>query len=361
MSRPLKGFITYAHKNTTAKDELIMRLAVMQQRNELVTWHDAEMTGGTKWYEDIFKHLADSDILLYLVSAASLASENCNKELAEAVSSDIRIIPIILEHCDWKHHQLSDFQAFPDRGKPINEWEREDKAWQNVVDGIRKTVEEMQAQVDSSSEGSEKELRAELAFQQGSVFIMIGQMNKAIEAYSRSIELYPHNPATYNNRGVAYYIKSDYERVIVDYTKVIELKPDDAKAYYNRGKIYQEKGDIDLAIADFNRVIQLKSDYTQAYIDRGIAYYDKGEYDLAIEDYTKAIDLNPNHTNAHNNRGNAYIGKSEYDLAIKNFDRAIDLESNNAMFYNNRGGAYAKKGDFDSAITDFSKAVELNF
>ena len=116
MSRPLKGFITYAHKNTMAKDELIMRLAVMQQQNELVTWHDAEMTGGTKWHEDIFKHLADSDILLYLVSAASLASKNCNKELAEAVSSDIRIIPIILEHCDWQHHQLSDFQAFPDKG-----------------------------------------------------------------------------------------------------------------------------------------------------------------------------------------------------------------------------------------------------
>ena len=86
MSRPLKGFITYAHKNTAAKDELITRLAVMQQQNKLVTWHDAEMTGGTKWREDIFKHLADSDILLYLVSAASLASKNCNKELAEAVS-----------------------------------------------------------------------------------------------------------------------------------------------------------------------------------------------------------------------------------------------------------------------------------
>ena len=359
MDKPLKGFITYAHKNTTAKDELIMRLDVMQQQNKLVTWHDAEMIGGDKWREEIFKHLADSDILLYLVSAASLASKNCNKELAEAVSSDIRIIPIILEHCDWKHHQLSEFQAFPDKGKPISEWQLEDKAWQDVVNGIRKTVDKMQAQVDSSSKTSEKELRAELAFQQGSVFIMIGQMNKAIEAYSRAIELYPNNPATYNNRGVAYYIKGDYDRVIVDYTKVIELKPDDAKAYYNRGKIYQEKDDLDLAIADFNTVVQLKSDYTEAYIDRGIACYDKGEYDLAIEDYTKAIHLNPNHPNAYNNRGNAYIGKGEYDLAIKNFDKAIDLEPNNTMFYNNRGGAYGKKGDFDRAIEDFNKVIEF--
>ena len=177
MSRPLKGFITYAHKNTTAKDELITRLAVMHQRNELVTWHDAEMTGGTKWREDIFKHLADSDILLYLVSAASLASENCNKELTEALSFNIRVIPIILEDCDWQNHQLSDFQAFPDKGKPINEWQPESKGWQNVVEGIRKTVEEMQAQVDSSSETSERELRAELAFQQGNVFMMLRQID----------------------------------------------------------------------------------------------------------------------------------------------------------------------------------------
>ena len=133
MGNSLKGFITYSHKDTEAKDKLITRLAVMQQQNKLVTWHDAEMTGGTKWREDIFKHLADSDILLYLVSAASLASENCNKELAEAIpSSDIRIIPIILEDCDWQYHQLSDFQAFPDKGKPINEWQPESKGWQNV-------------------------------------------------------------------------------------------------------------------------------------------------------------------------------------------------------------------------------------
>ena len=32
-----------------------MRLDVMQQQNKLVTWHDAEMIGGDKWREEIFK------------------------------------------------------------------------------------------------------------------------------------------------------------------------------------------------------------------------------------------------------------------------------------------------------------------
>ena len=360
MSEPLKVFITYSHNDRQQNTELKTRLAVMESEGKVRLWDDNEILPGDEWYKDISTNLAASDILLYLVSAYSLASENCNKELAEALSSEIRVIPIILESCDWLNDRLSNFQALPDKGKPINKWPSEDEGWQNVVEGIREAVEEMRSQADSSSGTSEKELRAELAFQHGNVFMMIGQINKAIEHYSRVIELNPNNAATYNNRGAAYYIKGDYERVIVDYTKMIELKPDDAKTYYNRGKIYREKGDIDLAIADFNTVIQLKSDYTEAYIDRGIAYYDKGEYDRAIEDYTKAIHLNPNHANAYNNRGNAYIGKGEYDRAIKNFDKAIDIEPNNTMFYNNRGGAYAKKDDFDSAIKDFNKAIELN-
>ena len=54
---------------------------------------------------------------------ASLASKNCNKELAKALKSHIKVIPIILEHCDWQHHQLSDFEVLPLKGKPITKWD----------------------------------------------------------------------------------------------------------------------------------------------------------------------------------------------------------------------------------------------
>ena len=90
MSEPLKGFITYSHENTEAKNELRKRLAVMEQNNELVTWDDGQLTPGDgALQEDILEKVADSDLLLYLVSAASLASKNCNREFSKSIKGRV--------------------------------------------------------------------------------------------------------------------------------------------------------------------------------------------------------------------------------------------------------------------------------
>ena len=111
MSKPLKTFITYAHKDKATKDKLITHLAVMERGGKIKLWDDNEILPGDEWRDAIFSNLADSDLLLYLVSTASLASENCNRVLAEALNVNIRVLPIILESCDWLNHQLSDFPS----------------------------------------------------------------------------------------------------------------------------------------------------------------------------------------------------------------------------------------------------------
>ena len=193
MSKPLKIFITYSHKDSEAKDELITCLAGLKRDGLIKIWHDNEILAGDNWRNAIFNHLAESDILLYLTSSHSLNSENCNKELAEALKKSIRVIPIILKDCDWKNYkvnvpqslsnrdelndfqnspdrstvELSNFLALPDKGLPLNEWVPESKGWQNVVKGIRRVINKMQIQTKPSSKTMKNKRVVEWVFQQG--------------------------------------------------------------------------------------------------------------------------------------------------------------------------------------------------
>ena len=57
----------------------------------------------------------------------------------------------------------------------------------------------------------------------------------AIADFSEAIRLNPKDAVAYNNRGVAYYAKSDLDRAIADFNEAIRLDPKDAIAYNNRG------------------------------------------------------------------------------------------------------------------------------
>ena len=183
---------------------------------------------------------------------------------------------------------------------------------------------------------------------------------KAVVHFTETLELDPQMFEAYNNRGIAYSERSEYDRAIRDYDRAIELKSDYAEVYNNRGIAYSEKDEIDRAIRDYDRAIELKSDYAEVYNNRGIAYSEKDEIDRAIRDYDRAIELKSDYVSAYYNRGIAYSEKDEIDRAIRDYDRAIELNPNNAAFYNNRGNTYVRKGEFDEAIRDHDRAIELD-
>ena len=257
MSKPLQVFISYARENRRAKDKLIEYLIGMQREGLISTWHDNEIIAGDRWREEIFDtNLPSSDLLLYLISASSLHSENCNRELGIALEENIRPILIILEDCDWKNYRVSNVQAVSAEGfrlgewesqklgdlhalpagvKPLNEWNPRSRGWQSVVDGLRKAIQTMLSQ-------------AELALQQGNFLMTLKQINQAIEHYSHAIKLNPNYAEAYYQRGYAFDAQDNFDRAIENYTKVIELHPDYAEIYTIRGVAYGKKGEVDHTI-----------------------------------------------------------------------------------------------------------------
>ena len=90
----------------------------------------------------------------------------------------------------------------------------------------------------------------------------------------------------YSNRGLTYVSLGKFGKALQDYTRAIELDSRFRDAYYNRADLRCKTGEFNKAIGDYTEAIRIDPTDFVAYYDRGAAYYAKASYDLAIADYT---------------------------------------------------------------------------
>ena len=109
------------------------------------------------------------------------------------------------------------------------------------------------------------------------------------------IEVIPTRDAIslYNNRGLAYTDKREFEKAISDFTQIIAINPSHMQAYLNRGNAYLKSGAFQTALADYNKVIEIDPGYADGYFNRAIVYRLMAEREKAIADYRHAIALAP--------------------------------------------------------------------
>uniref|UniRef100_A0A1S7LF39 TIR protein n=1 Tax=Magnetococcus massalia (strain MO-1) TaxID=451514 RepID=A0A1S7LF39_MAGMO len=82
-----------------------------------------------------------------LISSSFLQSDYCyEKEFQKALekydNGEMIILAIIIRECDWDDKALAQFQVLPKDAKPVKLWEDEDSAWLNVVNEIKKSIDE---------------------------------------------------------------------------------------------------------------------------------------------------------------------------------------------------------------------------
>jgi tetratricopeptide (TPR) repeat protein len=179
--------------------------------------------------------------------------------------------------------------------------------------------------------------------------------------YNSAISQNSNSDFAHIHRGYLYNTQGRYDKAMDDFTKTIQINPGYAEAYNNRGIIYGSQGEYDKAINDYTKAIELKPAIAEAYNNRGLAYGYLGMYEKAIADYLKVIEINPDIAEAHNNLGMAYGNQGIYDKAIDGFTRAIELKPDYAQAYNNRAIAFYREGFMEKACLDFKKAEALGF
>jgi Flp pilus assembly protein TadD len=139
----------------------------------------------------------------------------------------------------------------------------------------------------------------------------------------------------------------------------------DPKFYNNRGIAYAEKGQYDQAISDFSKAIEINPRYGKAYNNRGIVYRLTGRYDQAISDFNKAIEINPMDAQTHNNL--AWLFATANTPSFRNGEKAVGLaqkacelsEWKNPGYLDTLAASYARVRDFGNATKWQEKALQL--
>ncbi len=129
-------------------------------------------------------------------------------------------------------------------------------------------------------------------------------------------------------------------RPIVDMDQIPKIESTAAKDYNDNGVIYAQKGEYDLAIAEFNKSIDSDPGLAETYNNRAIVYSKKGQYDLSIADFTKAIEIDPYKAKAYYNRGITYAIRGQYDLALSDINKSLQLQPVNAQAYDTLGSMH---------------------
>jgi tetratricopeptide (TPR) repeat protein len=293
-----------------------------------------------------------------------------DKELRELVQKGISRLEVELVRVDEKVTGLE--TIYGDLLKRLARLE-EAAEWGRPIEGLvgfGDRVKELEEAIASGRDPNkvERELTATEWFEKGYNLQReiwgkkkIPELAEVVNYYTRVLELNPNFATAYNNRGVAYYNKGEYDQAIWDFDRALKIKPDLVEAYYGRGTTYADKGEYSWAIRDFDRALKIKPKYAEAYYNRGVIYGNKDKHDRAIWDFDQALKIKPDLVEAYYNRGVAYYNKGEYDRAIWDFDRALKINPDDAEAYWTRGLTYKHKGKLDAADRDFNKACQLGY
>lgn len=141
-------FFSYSHRDEELRDELEIHLSQLKRQGLVRAWHDRRIGAGEDLHGEISEHLEQADVILALVSPYFLASDYCydvelSRGLERHAAGEARVIPVILDPCDWKNSPLSSLRATPTDGRPITKFPNVHDGFLEVTQDIRRASEEL--------------------------------------------------------------------------------------------------------------------------------------------------------------------------------------------------------------------------
>jgi tetratricopeptide (TPR) repeat protein len=231
-------------------------------------------------------------------------------------------------------------------------------------------------------EGQSKDVRTSYYMGEGIAYLNTNQLSSAEFSFTCIIRVVdPSYLPAYMTRAVVYTREREYARAINDYTKSIDLDGTLVAAYNNRGVIYTAIQKYDEAASDFDKVLALNADYIPGYNNRSVLYAIQGDYDKAIamledaikrsgidkiladlQDPKRPADAKPPEYDPVNARAYALLGIIYSAQSLKNYQDYLFLSGNSGDDrIQSAAGALESRFTFEMRLDDGTWMLTADF
>ncbi len=112
-------------------------------------------------------------------------------------------------------------------------------------------------------------MRVEALGQAGNVWVMAGDLPRAVATFGEAIRLKDDDPDLYIDRAIALAAAANYYEALDDLNRALELDPRRAEAFVFRATAYRYVDAFDLAFQDVESALALKPGFPEALVERG--------------------------------------------------------------------------------------------
>jgi len=196
----------------------------------------------------------------------------------------------------------------------------------------------------------------------GMAFVREGNLRAGLAKLLEAVQLDPENPYLHHEVAIVYRDLGEYQRALPYFRRTLVLKPRFPEAQNNLGTLYLLLKDWDRAVECFQKAVNdvLYKTPHVAYNNLGWAYYNKGEYQKAIDRYRHATKLLPSYSLCYRNMGLAYEAVNKWDLAIDAYEKAIFFAPEYAVAYLNLGTLYLKLHQKNKAAEALRQTIKTD-
>jgi len=154
-------------------------------------------------------------------------------------------------------------------------------------------------------------------------FLRIGDYEKALPRFDRSIEFQPQAFWPHYYKGICTYRLKRFSDSVQAFSVCVALAPESAEAYFNRALALTALERRDQAIADYDRALGLDPKLGQAALNRGLLHFLDKRPERAIRDLELALRNGADAATVHYNLALVYLSKDDRASALSNLHEAL--------------------------------------